>query len=57
MPKPKQKELFRIVVSKLTDDEIEVLGVKYLGNVYYYYPDEIKKLIIAIEKKIRGQNV
>ncbi len=50
---PKQKELFRSPVRVLSEDEIEALGVKYLGNYYYYYPEAVKKLIKAIERKLR----
>jgi hypothetical protein len=51
---PSQKELFRRNIRVLSEDEIEALGVKYLGNYYYYYPDVVKKLIKAIERKLRG---
>jgi hypothetical protein len=50
----RQKTLFKDDAKKLSDDEIEALGVKFLGNVYYYYPEQIKKLIIAVEKRLRG---
>ena len=51
---PSQKELFRRNMRVLSEDEIEAIGVKYLGNYYYYYPDVVKKLIKAIERKLRG---
>ncbi len=51
---PSQKELFRRNMRVLSEDEIEALGVKYLGNYYYYYPNVVKNLIKAIERKLRG---
>lgn len=51
---PTQKELFRSNVRELSEEEIEALGVRYLGNYYYYYPEAVKKLIKAIERKLRG---
>ncbi len=51
---PSQKELFRRNMRVLSEDEIEALGVKYLGNYYYYYHNVVKNLIKAIERKLRG---
>lgn len=55
--RPRQLKLFRDPqqpLRTLTEDEIEALGVKYCGNLYYYFPDEVKALVRAIEKKLKG---
>lgn len=52
----KQQELFpRLKSRKLTEQEAEALGVKYLGNIYYYCPEKVRELIWAIEKILRGR--
>jgi hypothetical protein len=41
---------------KLTDHEIDELGLKHFGNLKYYYPDQIKDLVLDVQKKIQGKN-
>lgn len=50
-----QRELFpEVKLKELSDKELEELAVKYCGNLYYYFPQEVKRLAYAIEKKLRG---
>jgi hypothetical protein len=56
-----QKPLFgnkelRIKLRKLTDQDIEELGLQSFGNLYYYYPDQIKDLIELVQKRLEGKN-
>jgi hypothetical protein len=43
-------------LKKLTDAEIEQLGIKHFGNLKYYYPDQIKALVLDVQKKLQGKN-
>jgi hypothetical protein len=45
-----------LTLRKLTDQEIEALGIKHFGNLYYYYPDQIKALVLDVQKKLQGKN-
>jgi hypothetical protein len=45
-----------LTLRKLTDREIEALGIKHFGNIYYYYPDQIKSLVLDVQKKLQGKN-
>jgi hypothetical protein len=54
-----QRQLFEpdelpIKLRKLTAAEIEQLGIKHFGNIYYYYPDQIKALVRDVHKKLQG---
>jgi hypothetical protein len=40
-----------LTLRKLADWEIEALGIKHFGNLYYYYPDQIKALVLDVHKK------
>ena len=40
-----------LTLRKLADWEIEELGIKHFGNLYYYYPDQIKALVLDVHKK------
>jgi hypothetical protein len=52
----KQKELFpRSTPRTITEQEAEALGLKYLGNIYYYCPEKVRDMIRAIEKILRGR--
>jgi hypothetical protein len=45
-----------LTLRKLKDWEIEALGIKHFGNIYYYYPDQIKALVLDVQKKLQGKN-
>ena len=45
-----------LTLRKLTDQEIEALGIKHFGNLKYYYPDQIKALVLDVQKKLQGKN-
>jgi hypothetical protein len=52
----RQRQLFEtkelpIKLRNLTEPEIEQLGIKHFGNLYYYYPDQIKALVLDVHKK------
>jgi hypothetical protein len=49
------KEL-RIKLRKLTDQDIEEIGLQSFGNLWYYYPDQIKDLINLAQKRLEGKN-
>jgi hypothetical protein len=56
-----QKPLFgikelRIKLRKLTDQDIEEIGLQSFGNLWYYYPDQIKKLVKLVHKRLEGKN-
>jgi hypothetical protein len=40
-----------LTLRKLKDWEIEALGIKHFGNIYYYYPDQIKALVLDIQRR------
>lgn len=53
----RQKELFpRIKLKELSEEDIEALAVKHCGNLYYYFPEEVKELALAIERELKGIN-
>jgi hypothetical protein len=57
----RQRRLFEnnelpLSLRKLTDPEIEALGIKHFGNIYYYYPDQIKALVLDVQKRLEGRN-
>lgn len=41
---------------KISEAEIEELGIQAFGNLYYYYPDQIKDLIEMVQKRLEGKN-
>jgi len=45
-----------IKLRDLTEHEIEQLSIKHFGNLKYYYPDQIKALILDVQKKLQGKN-
>jgi hypothetical protein len=45
-----------LTLRKLADWEIEALGIKHFGNLYYYYPDQIKALVLDVQKRLEGKN-
>jgi hypothetical protein len=45
-----------LTLRKLKDWEIEALGIKHFGNIYYYYPDQIKGLVLDVQKRLEGRN-
>jgi len=54
----RQRQLFDedelpIKLRRLTAREIEELGIKHFGNIYYYYPDQIKALVLDVYKKLQ----
>jgi hypothetical protein len=54
----RQRQLFEnselpIKLRNLTEPEIEHLGLKHFGNIYYYYPDQIKSLVLDLQKKLQ----
>lgn len=52
----KQKELFpKAAPRTISEKEAESLGVKYLGNIYYYCPEKVRALIWEIERILRGR--
>jgi hypothetical protein len=40
-----------LTLRKLKDWEIEALDIKHFGNIYYYYPDQIKALVLDIQRR------
>lgn len=53
----RQKPLFenkelRLRLRKLTEAEIEEIGLQAFGNLYYYHPNEIKMLVELVRKKL-----
>jgi len=54
-----QRPLFETLpmkLRKLSEAEIEELGIQAFGNLYYYYPDQIKDLIELVQKRLEGKN-
>jgi hypothetical protein len=56
-----QRQLFEtselpIKLRNLTEHEIEELGLKHFGNLKYYYPDQIRDLVLDVQKKLQGKN-
>jgi hypothetical protein len=56
----RQRQLFEnselpIKLRNLTEHEIEELGLKHFGNLKYYYPDQIKALVLDVQKKLQGK--
>ena len=45
-----------IKLRNLTEPEIEQLGIKHFGNLKYYYPDQIKALVLDVQKRLQGEN-
>jgi len=45
-----------LTLRKLKDWEIEALGIKHFGNIYYYYPDQIKALVLDAQRRLEGRN-
>jgi hypothetical protein len=45
-----------LTLRKLTDQDIDEIGIKSFGNLYYYYPDQIKHLIKLTQKRLEGKN-
>jgi hypothetical protein len=45
-----------LTLRKLTDREIEEIGLKSFGNLWYYYPDQIKDLIKLTQKRLESKN-
>jgi hypothetical protein len=43
-------------LKKLTDAEIDEMGIQAFGNLYYYHPEEIKHLISLVQKRLEGKN-
>jgi hypothetical protein len=57
----RQRQLFEtkelpIKLRNLTEHEVEQLGLKHFGNLKYYYPDQIKALVLDVQKKLQGKN-
>jgi len=57
----RQRQLFEnselpIKLRNLTEHEVEQLGLKHFGNLWYYYPDQIKALVLDVQKKLQGKN-
>jgi len=54
-----QKPLFdklSFKLQRLTDDEVAEISINAFGNIYHYYPKQIKKLVSLIYKKIERKN-
>jgi hypothetical protein len=45
-----------IKLKKLTDQDIEEIGLQSFGNLWYYYPDQIKQLVKLVHKRLEGKN-
>jgi hypothetical protein len=45
-----------LTLRKLTDQDIEEIGLQSFGNLYYYYPDQIKQLVKLVHKRLEGKN-
>lgn len=57
----RQRQLFEtselpLKLRKLTDHEIDELGLKHFGNLKYYYQDQIKDLVLDVQKRLEGKN-
>jgi hypothetical protein len=45
-----------LTLRKLTDQDIEEIGLQSFGNLWYYYPDQIKHIVKLAQKRLEGKN-
>ena len=58
---PQQSPLFArkelpIKLKRLTEDEVDEIAIQSFGNLYYYYPDQIKHLLRLAQARLEGKN-
>ena len=45
-----------LTLRKLTDQDVEEIGLQSFGNLWYYYPDQIKHIVKLAQKRLEGKN-
>jgi hypothetical protein len=45
-----------LTLRRLTDQDIEEIGLQSFGNLWYYYPEQIKDLAKLVQRRIEGKN-